>query len=164
MRIAVVDSSPLISFVHLDLASKLSLYFDRVLVPRAVHREVNKKGRFRHRLNKLYQSGFFCRCIAANETNILLLREELDEGEAEALIQAQEKTATFFIGDEMRARKIGRNFGMRCVGTVRLLGRLNRDGLAPEPRTLVRKLRRDLRFRVSEDILEQAIAMAGEPF
>jgi predicted nucleic acid-binding protein len=163
MRIAVVDSSPLINLMHLGLAAELPVFFDIVCVPRAVQREVNRKGRFRYRLNRLYQTGFFSRCIAADETNVRLLRDELDEGEAEALIQAQERAAMFFIGDEKRAREIGKKLGIKCVGTVRLLGRLNREDRAPEPRALVRKLQRDLHFRVSEEVLEHAIAMAGEP-
>ncbi len=69
MRIAVVDASPLINLTHLDLARELALFFDRVNVPRAVQEEVNKKGRFRYRLNKLYRSGFFTRCMTADIFN-----------------------------------------------------------------------------------------------
>jgi uncharacterized protein len=113
VRIAVVDSSPLISLTHLDFAKHMPLFFDRVYVPRAVQRKVNSKRRFRHRLNKLYQTGFFTRCAAAGETNVQLLRAELDEGEAEALIQAQEKAALFFVSDEKRAREIAEAMGQK---------------------------------------------------
>jgi uncharacterized protein len=163
VRIAIVDSSPLINLTHLGLAGRLSLSFDRIYVPRAVQREVNRKGKFRYRLNKLYQTGFFLKCVVADETNVRLLRAELDEGEAEALIQAQEKVAMFFIGDEKREREIAEKMGLTPVGTVRILARLNQDGLAAEPKSLVRKLRRDLRFRVSDRVVEEAIAIAPEP-
>lgn len=151
--------------MHLGLAQQLSLFFNAVRVPRAVQREVNKKERFRYRLNKLYRMGLFSKCRIADATNVRLLqgRDELDEGEAEALIQAQETAATFFIGDEKPARKTAENFGLTSVGTVRLIARLNREGRAPEPRTLVRKLQRDRRFRVSDEVIDQAIAMASEP-
>lgn len=46
MRIAVIDASPLINLTHLNLATDLSLFFDRVYVPRAVQKEVNEKGDF----------------------------------------------------------------------------------------------------------------------
>jgi uncharacterized protein len=163
VRIAIVDSSPLINLTHLGLAGGLSLSFDRIYVPRAVQREVNRKARFRYRLNKLYQTGFFIKCVVADETNVRLLRAELHEGEAEALIQAQEQAATFFIGDEKRARQIAEKMGLTPVGTVRILARLSRDGLAAEPKFLVRKLRRDLHFRVSDHVVEEAIAIAPEP-
>jgi predicted nucleic acid-binding protein len=163
LRIAVVDASPLINLTHLSLAGELALFFDKVYVPRAVQEELNKKGRFRYRLNKLYRAGFFTRCMAADAFNVRLLRDQLDKGEAEALIQAQEKQALFFIGDERRARTIAANMGRRAVGTLRLLARLNLEGRAPELPGLVRILRRDLDFRASDEIVQQAIDLAVEP-
>jgi len=163
LRIAVVDASPLINLTHLNLASELALFFDRVYVPRAVQEELNKKGRFRYRLNKLYGTGFFARCIAADAFNVRLLRDQLDRGEAEALIQAQERQALFFIGDERRARAIATSMGRTALGTLRLLARLNLEGRAPELSGLVKILRRDLGFRASDEIVNQAIDLAAEP-
>jgi predicted nucleic acid-binding protein len=100
LRIAVVDASPRINLTHLNLARDLALFFDRVYVPRAVQEEVNKKGRFRYRLNRLYRAGFFTKCKTADSYNVRLLQAELDKGESEALIQAQEKLALYFIGDD----------------------------------------------------------------
>jgi predicted nucleic acid-binding protein len=162
LRIAVVDSSPLINLTHLNLAPDLTLFFDRVYVPRAVQEELNKKGRFRYRLNKLYRSRFFVKCMAADAFNVRLLRDQLDRGEAEALIQAQEKQALFFIGDERRARAIATSMGRRAVGTLRLLARLNLEGRAPELSGLVKILRRDLDFRASDEIVQHAIDLAVE--
>ena len=163
MRIAVVDTSPLINLTHLDLARELVLFFDRVYVPRAVQEELNRKGRFRYRLNKLYRTGFFMRCMTADAVNVQLLRAELDKGESEALIQAQEKQALYFIGDEKRGRMIAARMGRTAVGTLRLLARLNLEGRAPELFDLVRKLRQDLDFRASDQIVQQAIDLAAEP-
>jgi predicted nucleic acid-binding protein len=162
-RVAVVDASPLINLTHLNLAGELTLFFDIVYVPRAVQEELNKKGRFRYRLNKLYSTGPFTRCMAADPFNVRLLRDKLDKGEAEALVQAQEKNALFFIGDERRARAIAINMGRRAVGTLRLLARLNLEGRAPDLISLVSTLRRDLDFRVSDEIVQQAIELAAEP-
>src|SRR4029077_750609 len=148
MRTAVIDSGPLINFVHLELAGELAVYFDAIYVPRAVQFEVNRKQRFRYRLQKLYKTGVFIRCVVADEVNVELLRHELDAGEAEGLIQPQEKNAAVFIGDESLARKVGANLGLKPVGTVRLLARLHLEGRAIETTTLARKLQRDLNFRV----------------
>ena len=163
MRIAVIDSSPLIFLSHLGLARELLAFFDIVYVSRAVHMEVNKKGRFRSHLKRLYQTRRFARCMAADVTNVRLLLDQLHEGEAEALVQAMERAAQFFIGDEKRAREIGKNKGLKPVGTVRLLARLHLEGRAEEPEALLRKLRRDHGFRVSEKVVREAIAMAAEP-
>jgi uncharacterized protein len=163
VRTAVVDSSVLINLAHLNLVHELSWFFDRVYVPRAVQKEVNRKGRFRYRLNKLFSTGVLRRCMVANEINVSILQAELDLGEAEAIIQAQENDAPFFIGDEKRARDIARNMGRKPVGTLAILARLELDGHAPEITRMVGKLRRDLQFRVSDEIVKQAIRTASEP-
>jgi predicted nucleic acid-binding protein len=164
VRIAVIDSSPLINLAHLDLAMKLSQFFDVVWVPNAVQREVRKKHRFGHRLNKFYQSGFFAKCVAADWTNVQLLRAEpLGEGESEALTQAQEKAPAFFIADEKRSREIAGRMGQMHAGTARILARLNYEGLAPDLEALIRKLERDLRFRISKDVVREAISIAPQP-
>jgi predicted nucleic acid-binding protein len=101
--------------------------------------------------------------MTADAVNVRLLRAELHKGEAEALIQAREKQALYFIGDERRARMIAALRGQKTVGTLRLLARLNLEGRAPELRGLVTVLRRDLGFRGSDEIVQQAIDRAAEP-
>ncbi len=96
------------------------------------------------------------------QVSVKLLMHELDPGESEALIQAQERRAAYFIGDERRARQIGKNMGIKSVGTVGLLARLHLEGLADETRGLVRKLRKDLKCRIADELVEEAIARASE--
>jgi len=163
VRTAVVDSSVLINLTHLNLVRELALFFDRVYVPRAVHKEVNRKGRFRYRLNRFYETSVLRRCTAANKWNVRLLQAELDLGESEAIIQAQEQSAAFFIGDEKRARQVARNIGPKAIGTLGILARLHLDGRAPELELTVEKLRRDLHFRVSHELIKEAVERASEP-
>ena len=162
MRIAVIDSSCLINLTHLGLAITLSEFFHLIYVPRSVHQEVNRKSRFRYKLKKLYRTRLYQRCQAADDVRVKWLTDQLDPGEAEALIQAKERKAAYFIGDEKRAREIGEFMGVQPVGTARLLARLHLDGLAGEPRRLVGKLRKDLDCRIAEDVIEEAIARARE--
>ncbi|MGB7613491.1 MAG: hypothetical protein WBL56_13125 [Candidatus Acidiferrum sp.] len=163
MRVAVIDSSSLIAFAHLDLASALSFFFDVVYVATAVQREVNSKHRFRYRLAKLDRSGNFQRCALTSKDRVELLTVELDLGEAEALVQAQERNAAYFIGDEKRARQIGEAQGLKLVGTLRTLARLHLQGQAAATTVLASKLRKDLKFRVSDDLIAQAILLAEVP-
>jgi len=161
-RIAVIDSSSLINFAHLGLANNLRTYFDRIYVPRQVQIEVNRKSRFRYRLKKLYDQGFLERCACADWYGVQLLvhARELDRGEAEGLVQAKEKAARFFVADETRARRIAELQGLIPIGTVGILARLSLERIADDTRLLVRKLRRELNFRVTDRVVEQAIADA----
>ena len=163
MRIAIIDSSCLICLVHLNLASKLALYFDIVYVPRNVQIEFNRKHRSRYRLNKLFEARVFQKCMCKDETNFQLLAAELDDGEAEALVQAQERGAEFFLVDERRARQVAVRQGLTLYGTVRLLARFCLEGYAEDGWPLVRRLRKERRFRVSDEIVKRAIASAETP-
>lgn len=59
-------------------------------------------------------------------------------------------------------REIGAAQGLKMVGTARILARLNQDGQAADTAELVKKLRRDLNFRITPQLVEKAIAMAIE--
>jgi predicted nucleic acid-binding protein len=163
MRIAIIDSSCLICLVHLNLASQLVLYFDVIYVPRNVQIEINRKNRFRYRLNKLFATGVFRKCIGKDETSFRLLTAELDAGEAEGLVQAQEQGAEFFLVDERKAREIGVRQGLIPYGTVGLLARLCLEGYAEDMWALVAKLRKERAFRVGDEIVLRAIASAETP-
>jgi predicted nucleic acid-binding protein len=163
MRTAIIDSSCLICLVHLNLAPKLALYFDVVYVPRFVQIEFNRKHRSRYRLNKLFGAGIFQKCMGKDETNFQLLTTELDAGEAEGLVQAQERGAEFFLVDERKARAIGARQGLTLYGTLRLLARLSLEGYAEDTWALVRRLRKERGFRVGDELVRKAIASAAMP-
>lgn len=162
-RIAIIGSSCLICLAHLGLATKLALFFDVVYVPRAVQIEFNRKHRSRYRLKKLFEQGVFQKCAHRDETNFRLLTAELDAGEAEALVQAQEQGVEFFLVDERKARELGERRGLTLYGTVRLLARLSLEGYAGDTWDLVRKLKEERDFRVADVIVEKAIASAQTP-
>jgi predicted nucleic acid-binding protein len=163
MWIAIIDSSCLISLVHLDLASMLTLYFDVVYVPRSVQIECNRKHRSRYRLNKLFEAGVLHRCIYKDETRLRLLTVRLGPGEAEGLVQAQERGAKFFLVDERKAREIGERQGLTLYGMVGLLARFCLEGYAEDIWGLVGKLRAERDFRVADEIVRKAIASAEIP-
>lgn len=163
MRTAVIDSSALIHLDHLGLATKLSNFFDRIYVSSIVEAEVNRKHRFRYRMKKLYGSGKFEKCKSSNLQNRQLLEVTVHSGEADAITQAQERSAGFFIGDDLDARTVAERMSIQPIGVARLLFRLNADGDADDPRRLIQKLRRDLDFRISNLVIQEASAKASEP-
>lgn len=163
MRTAVIDSSALIHLDHLGLAGKLSNFFDRVYISAMVEAEVNRKHRFRYRMKKLYTSGGFEKCTSSDLLTRQLLEITLHGGEAEAIAQAQERNALFFIGDDLNARIAAERMGIQPVGVARILFRLSVDGDAGNPYDLIRKLQRDLDFRISNLVIQDAAEKAAEP-
>ena len=164
---AVIDSTALIYLTHLDLTLKLSQFFDVVLVPDLVEKEVNRKHRFRYRMKSFYESGVLEKCKISNEWNRQLLQydEGIDAGEAEAITQAQEQEAAVFIGDEKAARESAQRKGKISIGTAGILAKLYIQGiLTTHPQHLIRKLRSSkLKCRISEKVVDDAMQRAYEP-
>jgi predicted nucleic acid-binding protein len=163
VRSTVIDTSSLRAIAHLNLTTELSLFFDVVYVPRQVHIELNRKHKFRHRLNKLYDTRIYRRCLVADRTNVLLLMPQLEEGEAEGITQAQEKALDRIILDEKKARAVAANMRIQPIGVARLLFRLERDGQIESAALLIARLKKELRFRISAELVEEARAKAEEP-
>jgi predicted nucleic acid-binding protein len=163
VRTAVIDSSALIHLDYLGLATKLSNFFDRIYVSSIVEGEVNRKHRFRYRMKKLYSSGKFEKCKSSNIQNRQLLEITIHSGEADAITQAQERSVHFFIGDDLTARTVAERMSIQPIGVARLLFRLSIDGDAADPHLLIQKLQRDLNFRISNLVIQEAAARALEP-
>jgi predicted nucleic acid-binding protein len=90
--LAVIDTTLLSRLVDLEIAEFLPLLFRRILIPPEVKREAYK-GPGRRRLRRLVRemSDFFVDCYEANEFTRTLMRIDLDEGEAAAIAQAEQK-------------------------------------------------------------------------
>jgi len=68
-----------------------------------------------------------------------------------------------FIGDERQARIIAERMGRKCVVPARLLARLSLEGRTTNVEALVAVLRKDLGFRITDELVRQAVEMAAEP-
>jgi hypothetical protein len=87
----------------------------------------------------------------------------LNEGEAEGIIQAQENGIDYVIFDEREARKIATRMGITTIGVARLLFRLERDGHVKDAAKLIEKLERELKFRISKEVVEEARVKSYKP-
>ena len=157
---AVADSSVLIGLGMLGLLKVLNRMFDRVFVPPAVWREVAVRG-----------EGLPGSEIAREE--IVTVREVRDkeearrlaallgEGEAEALVLAQEVRADVVLVDDAKARRKAVEKGLEITGLAGLLVAAKRKGLVGEVGSLLRKLTEG-GFRLGEEVIERALREAGE--
>ena len=66
---------------------------------------------------------------ATDRNRVQELREELDAGEAEAIVLAIERRADILLVDERRARKTATAAGLAVTGLIGVVARAKRDGL-----------------------------------
>src|SRR2546426_6306541 len=105
---AVSDSSTLI---HLALLGRLNLlrdFYDEVLIPPAVWKEVVEQGQGRpgsREVEEAVNAGWLKIESPTNQLVVRLLKRDLDEGEAEAIALTAERGIEMVLLDESYARK-----------------------------------------------------------
>ncbi len=125
-----IDASCVIALDHLDLLPKLSVLFDRVLLPKAVREELFKRRATKDRIQaNLRDLAFLEACDrydkAAVEVMLTYAKRgpTKDRGEAEAVGQAAAVGASVIV-DEKSGRRLAELFGLECHGTLWVLKRL----------------------------------------
>lgn len=85
----------------------------------------------------------------------------LGAGERAVLTMALADPAAVGVIDELPARKVARRFGIKVTGTLNLIVAAKQLGHLPAVRPILDHLE-DLRFRVSAELREHILQMAGE--
>ena len=161
--IAVIDSSCIIGLLHLELFHKLNWKYNTIYVPGNVRREISKKHDAKKQLKKYMNKYGIKKCKSYDETslNLLLVDEHIGSGEAEAIIQAREKSAGTIFIDEKKARKIAERHGLQTKGILGLLLDLQRVGEIKTIKPSILKLQQ-LGFRFDETLYKHILQQAGE--
>ncbi|MEB3825378.1 MAG: DUF3368 domain-containing protein [Desulfurococcales archaeon] len=158
--IVVSNSSVIIALAricHLDLLEKL---FEKIIVPEAVWREVTVEGKPGR--EKVLRAGFIRVEEVRDRKLATLLKELVDDGEAEAITLALEVDADILLIDEHEARNLAKKLGLQIMGTLGVLALAKHRGLIPEVKPIVDRLM-ESGFWVSRRILERFLKELGEP-
>jgi len=140
--IATIDTSVLVSLQSAELLGAVSVLFDRLLVPAMVRKELEDGGEnnqaalaaiadfaiFEHCDD--YDPGLVKTLLDTRE----FLREGRDQGEAEAVIQAAQRSVKMTLIDDPLGREWARTHSIDCHGTIWLCRQLRHTGYLTELR------------------------------
>jgi predicted nucleic acid-binding protein len=96
-----------------------------------------------------------------NRTLQLLLQNSLDLGESTALSLAFEIPDSIVILDDLKARKVARNLGLKITGTIGVIVNAKLKGTIPSVKEILDKIIKT-DFRINAKIINEAISAAGE--
>ncbi len=154
-NIAVSDTSPLIALKHAGLLEKLSLLFQRIIVPPSVMRELSVKEK------EYFRSLSFLSVEEPHDRRlVLVLKTIVDEGEAEAITLALEKNSLLVI-DDLKGRKVARRLGLRIIGTLGVLKAMKLKGIVREVKPFIERLK-EKGFYISDDLVNKLLSDIGE--
>lgn len=155
----VSDASPLISLALLDKLELLDKLFDQVYVPDEVYRELTQKDKPYYDKFATYLEGKVKK--VKDLTSVNILKNEIDAGEAEAIVLALEEGIKDILIDDNKGRTKAKMNGLIPIGIVGILLRAKQKGLIGEIKPYLDKLMNNKR-RISQHLYDHAIFLASE--
>jgi predicted nucleic acid-binding protein len=152
--IVVSDSSVVSNLLRLGAEGLLFDLFQEVVIPAAVEAELRR-----------FHASLPARIVVrapVGQAEVQRLLKELDAGEAEAIVLAQELHANWVLMDEKLGRQIARREGVRPLGLGGVLLQAKARGLIAEIRSYLNRLEKEAGFYLSDDVKRELLNRAGE--
>lgn len=146
---AVTDSTCLIGLERIQRLDILPQLFSPIMIPLAVQAEVG------------ITTTWLTVVAVQNRAVVAALNTQVDDGEAEAIALALEIGNVFAILDDLAARRVATQLGLKIIGTVGVLLRAKQQGIISEIRPLLIALNQ-ADFRISGALVCRALEIAGE--
>lgn len=154
VMLVVSDTSPLTALLQIKQAGLLSTLFGRVLIPPAVKDELL---RFHSSL-----PDYLAVTAILDRQIVETLSRELDQGEAEAIVLAEESHAEYLLIDEKHGRAVAEARGLRVVGLLGVLLMAKTAGHIPSVGMFISELESQAGFFVSDAVKRIVLTAAGE--
>lgn len=159
----VSNASPLINLARIGRFELLRELYAEIFIPEAVRREVVEEGAGQPGADEVKRAGWMKTQAVTNTLLVQALRQDLDAGEAEAIVLAVELDADLLLMDERRGREVARHLGVDRTGVIGLLVEAKHRGFISAIKPLLGALRDQAGFRVRQALYEQVLTDAGEP-
>ncbi len=156
----ISNTTPIITLSVLGRLTLLRDLYTEVSIPPAVYAEVMAGGAGRAGTAELRRAGWI-RTVPLHDPRRADLLVDLDRGEAEAIALAMELDADLLLLDERLARRHATRLGLTITGSLGVLLKAKERELVTEIHPLIQELRRN-KIRLSEDVVQQALRLAGE--
>lgn len=160
-KVVVVNTSPIIYLSSINQISLLKKLFQKVFIPDAVKREVLSGGKDSFGVREIKGEKWIKTQTIKNELAKKYLLTDIDDGEAEVIILAEELEASTIIMDDRLGRKIAKLRGFNVIGTLRILVAAKEKGLITVIKPLIKKLK-EVGFWISDDVYRAILKQAKE--
>jgi len=155
----VSNSTPIISFIKLERLDILHNLYGEVFIPFAVYQEI-EAGKSKGYYQDLAKIDWI-NIKKIEDKNSLLLFNNLDLGEAEAIVLANELKADLIIIDERLGRYHANRVGLNLIGTIGVLLKAKQKGIIKKIKPFILELKvKDVWF--GDDLVKHILHAAGE--
>lgn len=121
--IVISDTTPLISLLKIGKLGLLESLFHEILIPQAVYEELTSNPKFYEEALQVENCGFIRQVRVGNAESVRLLQMAvgIDRGESEAIVYTDEHHADLLLMDEVKARLVAKQMGLKIMGTMGIL-------------------------------------------
>jgi predicted nucleic acid-binding protein len=159
--IVVSDASPVTSLAAVGQIELLRCLYGTVVVPQAVYRELTDLPGQPGGAEVQSLSWISVR-TAGDRARVTSLLDDLDQGEAEAIVLAIELASELLVMDERLGREVAQRFGLRVVGTAGVLVAAKQQGYLVAVKPVMDDLIAKARFRISQPLYQAILDAVGE--
>lgn len=160
--IVVSDTSPVLNLARIGRLKLLPLLYHQVLIPSAVYEELTASKRDLLPAVDLAMEPWLVVATPNNQRRVQELRENLDPGEAEAIVLAIERGADLLLVDERRGRRTATAAGLTVIGLLGVVIRAKRSGLIDQAKPVLDELIQTARFWIGPELYAEVLAELGE--
>ena len=163
--IVVSDTSPITNLAAISQLDLLQQLYTSLIIPTAVYNEmveVDKVVPGAVEVQTLSSIQTQAVADAQRVTDLQTSQENIDLGEAEAIILAVELKADLLLMDERRGRALATSYGLSVTGLLGVLLQAKRNGLISAVKPLMDQLIEQVDFRVSSQLYTTILQSASE--
>lgn len=155
----VSNTTPIISLLKLSKLELLESLYKEVLVPYAVYQEIEagKKKAYYQDLSKIN----WIKIVEIQDKKALKYFLDLDLGEAEAIVLANEVGADLIILDEKLGRFHAKHSELKVTGTIGILLKAKSNGLIKSIKPLLQELT-EKDVWISDRLINEILQKANE--
>jgi predicted nucleic acid-binding protein len=155
----VSNTTPILSLLKIGKLDLLKALYGTISIPQAVYRELmaGKDKEFYTDLSKID----WIKTGKIHSENARLYLFDLDDGEAETLILAQEQQADLVIIDEKCGRRYAKQMNIPITGTIGILLKAKEKGLIDTIEPILKELIAKNSW-LSSGLISKALHMADE--
>lgn len=163
--IVVSDTSPITNLAAIGQLDLLQRLYTRIIIPVAVYDEMVNVGKPVPGTTEVRTLSWIQTQAVADRQRVNTIRESeenIDLGEAEAIILAIEIKTDLLLMDERRGRLVATSYGLQVTGLLGVLVQAKRNSLIQSVKPLLDQLIDQADFRVSDQLYTTILQIANE--
>ncbi len=151
----VSDTSPLLNLIAIEQLDLLKSLYGSIVIPPTVFAELHANG--------MRLTADWIEVIApANRAAVDSLRTELDAGESEAIVLAQQLQASILLMDERLGRRAATRLGLNVTGLLGILAEGKKRGIISSCAPLLDSMIERAGFWIGERLRSDFLKALGE--